>query len=455
MALSEHDSLDGYIAAGKALRESTPLDSHGSWEPPKNRQDPIKLLLEQNKTRVPQLIPIRFGRMMQSPFTFFRGSAAVMAADLAVTPTSGIRVQCCGDCHVLNFGAFATPERRVIFDMNDFDETLPAPWEWDVKRLAASFVLAARANKLRGKDTRAAVRELALAYRTAMAEFTSMSVLDGWYAHLDAEKVFAEVKDRKWVKQMQAKIEKAQEESAEHIFPAMTTLRDGRVEIKDQPPIIFHPRSLADKKAKEAAEQGFNTYRKSLSDDRRALFERFRLVDGAIKVVGIGSVGTRCMVTLFMAYDRDPLFLQVKEANASVLEPYAGKSRYNHHGQRVVNGQRIMQAASDIFLGWGTATVGKFDCYVRQLRDWKIKPLVEAFDAYRMFMYARLTGWTLARAHARSGKAPEIRGYLGKKNVFDKALVQFATDYADQTERDHAAFLKAIRSGRINATPQE
>ena len=448
-------TLDDHIAAGKALRDSTPLDSHGRWEPPKNRRDPVEILVEQNKTRVPQLIPIRFGRMMQSPFTFFRGSAAVMAADLARTPTSGIRVQCCGDCHVLNFGGFGTPERRIGFDINDFDETLPAPWEWDVKRLAASFVLACRGNKLRGKDARATVQELAATYRTQMAEFAGMSVLDGWYASLDAEKILAEVKDRKLVKQIEARIKKAQQESAEHIFPAMTTLKGGRVVIKDEPPLIFHMRNLADKKHEQGAREGFDTYRKSLPEDRRSLFDRFQLVDLAFKAVGIGSVGTICAVALFMAYDYDPLFLQVKQANASVLEPYAGKSEYNHHGQRVVMGQRLMQATGDIFLGWGTATLGKFDCYVRQLRDWKIKPLVEAFDADRFITYARITGWVLARAHARSGKAPEIRGYLGKKAVFDDALVKFATDYADQTERDHAAFLKAIRSGRISATPQE
>jgi uncharacterized protein (DUF2252 family) len=449
--------LEDHIAAGKALRESTSLDSHGGWQASKNRRDPVEILVEQNKTRIPQMIPIRFGRMMQSPFTFFRGSAAVMAADLAGTPTSGIRVQCCGDCHVLNFGAFATPERRISFDINDFDETLPAPWEWDMKRLAASFVLACRSNKLRGKDIRAVVRELAAAYRTHMAEFARMSVLDAWYANLDAEKIFAEMKDPEWIKQAKAKIKKAQQESAEHIFPAMTTLKDGRIVIKDQPPLIFHftHHNLADKKHEEAALEGFSTYRRSLPEDRRTLFDRFRLVDLAFKAVGIGSVGTTCGVALFMAYEYDPLFLQIKEANASVLEPYAGKSKYEHHGQRVVMGQRIMQAASDIFLGWGTSTVGKLQCYVRQLRDWKIKPLVETFDEERFMTYARVTGWVLARAHARSGKAPEIRGYLGKKNVFDDALVKFATDYADQTERDHATFLKAIRSDRINATPQE
>src|SRR5208282_3102319 len=447
-------SLEDRMAAGKGLRDATPLDGHAGWTPHKDRRDPIKILVEQNKTRLPALVPIRFGRMMQSPFTFFRGAAAVMAADLAHTPASGIRVQCCGDCHVLNFGGFATPERQISFDMNDFDETLPAPWEWDLKRLATSFVLAGRANKLRGKDIRAMVRELVWTYRTQMAEFARMNELDVWYSRFDIEKAIAELKDRKWAKRIQARIRKAQEESAEHIQPVMTTQKDGKMTIKDQPPVIFHLRDYADKKQLRTTTQAFSTYRESLSEDRRNLLDRFQLVDLAFKAVGIGSVGTMCGVALFMASQNDSLFLQIKQANASVLEPYAGKSQYNHHGQRVVMGQRLMQAASDIFLGWGTMKIRNLHCYVRQLRDWKIKPLVETFDEDQFMRYAQVTGWTLARAHARSGKAPEIRGYLGKKDVFDDAMVKFATDYTDQTERDHDALVKAIRSGRIKATSE-
>jgi uncharacterized protein (DUF2252 family) len=390
--------------------------------------------------------------MMQSPFTFFRGAAAVMAADLAHTPTSGIRVQCCGDCHVLNFGGFATPERQLAFDMNDFDETLPAPWEWDLKRLATSFVLAGRSNKLRGKANRAMVRELVSTYRTQMAEFARMNELDVWYSRFDVEKFIAERKDRKWTKLLRARIRKAQKESAEHIQPVMTTLKGGKMMIKDQPPVIFHFRNLADKKEVRDVMHGLSIYHKSLAEDRRVLLDRFQLVDLAFKAVGIGSVGTICGVALFMASPNDALFLQTKQANASVLEHYAGKSRYNNHGQRVVMGQRLMQAASDIFLGWGTSKLGH--CYVRQLRDWKIKPLVETFDADQFLHYAQVTGWVLARAHARSGKAAEIRGYLGKKDVFDDAMVKFATDYADQSERDHDALMKAIRSGRIKATSE-
>ena len=449
-------SLDDRVAAGKALRDKVPLKSHAGWNPPKDRLDPIKILMEQNKTRLAALVPVRFGRMMVSPFTFFRGAAAVMAADLAHTPTSGIRVQCCGDCHVLNFGGFATPERRISFDINDFDETLPAPWEWDLKRLATSFVLAMRSNNLRGRDARATVRELVRTYRTHVAEFARMTELDMWYSRLDVEQMIAEMKNRKWAKRIESRIKKARTESAEHIQPIMTTVKNGKMTIQDQPPVIFHFRTLEDKKTKRNVLEGFSNYRASLPETNRILFDRFRLEDLAFKAVGIGSVGTWCAVSLFLgSQPNDALFLQIKQANASVLEPYAGKSRYNHHGQRVVMGQRLMQAASDMFLGWATTKILKLPCYVRQLRDWKIKPLVETFDEDQFLRYAQVTGWTLARAHARSGKAAEIRGYLGKKkDVFDEAMVKFATDYADQTERDHKDLLKSIKSGRIKATPE-
>ena len=448
-------SVEERVAAGKALREPTPLDSHADWKPPKNRRDPIKILEEQNKIRIPSLIPIRYGRMIQSPFAYLRGTAAVMAADLASTPTSGIRVQACGDCHLVNFGVFATPERSLIFDINDFDETLPAPWEWDLKRLAASFVVAGRNNQLREKDNMAAVRELVRTYRTQMAEFARMHVLDVWYAKLELEAFLAQTKDPKWIRKITALTKKAKKTASEHIFPAMTTLRNGKVMIKDEPPLIFHSGDPTEKKAEYLILRTVDRYRETLSDNHRALFDRFRYIDIANKVVGIGSVGTSCYVVLLMASADDPLFLQFKEANASVLEPYAGKSLYKHHGQRVVIGQRLMQSASDIFLGWSTGRNIQRHFYVRQLRDWKVKPVVESFNASRLFRYAQATGWTLARAHARSEKAPEIRGYLGKKDTFDEAIVKFATDYADQTERDHAALVKAVRSGRIEATMQD
>ena len=447
-------SLEERIAAGKALRDAAPLATHAGWKPPKKRLDPIKILEEQNKTRIPSLVPIRFGRMMQSPFAFLRGAAAIMAADLAGTPTSGIRVQACGDCHLINFGVFATPERGLIFDINDFDETLPAPWEWDLKRLATSFVVAGRNNGLREKDCRAAAREIAREYRTQMAEFARMRVLDVWYSKLELETFLAQTNDPKFVRKMRAKVKKARKSESD-IFPTMTTLRDGRVMIKDEPPLIFHLGDPTEKKAAGIIFRYIERYRETLSEHHQALFDRFRFIDIANKVVGIGSVGTSCYVVLFMASTYDPLFLQFKEANASVLEPYAGKSLYKHHGQRVVIGQRLMQSASDIFLGWTTGRNRNRHFYVRQLRDWKIKPVVESFNASRLVSYAQATGWTLARAHARSEKAPEIRGYLGKKDIFDDAIVKFAEDYADQTERDHAALVKAVRSGRIKSTMQD
>lgn len=447
-------SLEERVANGKALRDATSLESHAGWKPSKKRSDPIKILMAQNKTRIPSLVPIRFGRMVQSPFAFLRGAAAIMAADLATSPTSGIRVQACGDCHLVNFGVFATPERGLIFDINDFDETLPAPWEWDVKRLATSFVVAGRNNGLREKDCRAAALEVARSYRTQMAEFARMHVLDVWYSKLELEMFLAQVNDPKFVRKMRAKVKKARR-SVSDIFPTMTTLRDGKVMIKDEPPLIFHIGDPTERKAARIIFKYIDRYRGTLSEHHRALFDRFRFIDIANKVVGIGSVGTTCYVVLLMASADDPLFLQFKEANASVLEPYAGESLYKHHGQRVVMGQRLMQSASDIFLGWTTGRTRDRHFYVRQLRDWKIKPVVESFNASRLLSYAQATGWTLARAHARSEKAPEIRGYLGKKDIFDEGIVKFAVDYADQTERDHAALVKAVRSGRIQATVED
>lgn len=377
-----------------------------------------------------------------------------MAADLTGTPTSGIRVQACGDCHLVNFGVFGTPERGLIFDINDFDETLPAPWEWDVKRLAASFVMAGRNNGLREKDSRAAAREMVRTYRTQMAEFARMHVLDVWYSKLELDTLLASTNDPTWVRKMRIMVKKAKK-SVSDIFPTMTTLRNGKVVIKDEPPLIFHSGDPTERKAERIILRTVDRYRETLVEHHRALFDRFRFIDIANKVVGIGSVGTSCYVMLFMASAEDPLFLQLKEANASVLELYAGASLYKHHGQRVVMGQRLMQSASDIFLGWTTGRNRSRHFYVRQLRDWKVKPVVESFNASRLFRYAQATGWTLARAHARSEKAPEIKGYLGKKDIFDDAIVEFATDYADQTERDHGALVKAFRSGRIEATMQD
>jgi uncharacterized protein (DUF2252 family) len=397
-----------------------------------------------------ELIPIRFGRMVRTPFTFYRGTALNMAADLAVTPATGLQVQACGDCHLMNFGGFATPERRVIFDINDMDETLPAPWEWDVKRLAASFVLACRNNGF----SEAAARDAALAcvrsYRERMAEYSKMSVLEVWYSSIDVKKVLESLTDEEARKRVQKRVAAAQERTViEHDFPKLAVMAGEQARIQDHPPLIYHLHGKGREELDERVKEAFAGYRESLQEDRRSLLDRYEAKDIAVKVVGVGSVGTYCAVLLLMAGERDPLFLQVKEARASVLEPYAGKSRHANHGQRVVHGYRMIQSASDIFLGW---TMGRNSrhFYIRQLRDMKLSPLVEVFTPSQMNDYAMLSGWTLARAHARSGEPAAISGYLGKSDVFDKAIAKFAAAYADQSERDHDVLRKEVQAGRVD-----
>ncbi len=398
---------------------------------------------------MPELIPIRYGRMMQSPFTFYRGTALNMAADLATTPVSGLRVQACGDCHLCNFGGFATPERRVIFDINDLDETLPAPWEWDVKRLAASFVVASRFNGHSEADARDAALACVRTYRRQMAEYSKMRVLDVWYAAIDFEKLISMVRDKDMQKLMQKRLAKARERSvAEHDFPELATTAGLAPTIKENPPLIFHPREQSKEAFEATVDKGFAAYRETLPEDRRVLLDRYKLMDVAVKVVGVGSVGSICAIVLLMAAENDPLFLQVKQARESVLEPYAGKSVYANHGQRVVVGQRLMQSASDLFLGWTEGHVGR-QFYVRQLRDMKVKPLVEVFTPSVMRQYAEVCGWILARSHARSGEPAKISGYLGKSDVFDEAVADFSVAYADQTEQDHETLLKAVRAGKL------
>ncbi|MBP0465423.1 DUF2252 domain-containing protein [Roseomonas sp. PWR1] len=406
------------------------------------------MLQASDAERLPELIPIRYGRMLQSPFAFFRGSAAVMAADLSATPATGLRVQACGDCHLANFGGFATPERNIIFDINDFDETLPAPWEWDVKRLAASFVLAARSIGLSDGKGRDAAVSVVRAYRKRVREFAEMHPLEVWYARITAEDVLAMVPAAR-VPLLRARIDKALSGSgSEFDFPKLAGVVGGRTSIRDTPPLIFHPDLARSKQFDEILNQVFAAYRETLSDDRRVLLDRYRVVDAAIKVVGVGSVGRRCWIVLMMSASNDPLFLQFKEAAASVLEPFAGASAYGHHGQRVVAGQRLMQPASDLFLGWVTAANGK-QFYVRQLRDAKIKPLIETFDDELLELYARICGWSLARAHAKSSDVAGIAGYLGSGDAFDDAVGNFAVAYADQAERDHAVLKAAVRRGAV------
>jgi uncharacterized protein (DUF2252 family) len=435
-------------AAGKRLREQCPRGSHGAWRAPANRRDPIDILIDSSTGRLPQLIPIRYGRMMQSPFAFYRGAAAIMAADLSRTPNSGIRVQACGDCHLMNFGGFATPERNIVFDINDFDETLPAPWEWDVKRLAASFVVAGLHNGFSKAEARDVATEVVAHYRGYMRVYAEMGVLQRWYERIDTDDLVATLRKKKWKQWVQAQIDKAASRDVrEDDFPKLVRVKNGEARIKDNPPLIFHQTSLGADAYNRMVKAAFLRYRSTLTDERRVLLDQYTLKDVAAKVVGVGSVGTRCGILLLMAGPSDPLFLQVKEARASVLEAYAGKSQYPNCGQRVTAGQRLMQAASDMFLGWTNDGARHF--YIRQLRDAKITPLVEVLDFTRLRRYAQWCGWALARAHAKSGDATMIAGYLGTSGEFDDAVARFAMTYAEQNARDHQALLKAIGSGRI------
>lgn len=451
---ARHDqSLDERFEAGKALRDRQSRAAHAPWKRPSDRPDPIALLQQSDGDRLPELVPIRYGRMLQSPFAFFRGSAAVMAADLAHTPDTGMRVQACGDCHLMNFGGFASPERNVLFDINDFDETAPAPWEWDVKRLVASMVLASRANGHADKDGRTAAVATARSYRKRLREFARMQPLDVWYARITSEDV-ADAVPPPVAARLRARVDKAMSgSSSEYDFPRLAGVVGGRTTIRDAPPLIFHPDTARAPDFEALVDQVFASYRTTIADDRRVLLDRYRVVDAAIKVVGVGSVGRRCWIVLMMSAANDPLFLQVKEAAASVLEPFAGASQYGHHGQRVVAGQRLMQPASDLFLGWVTGPSGR-QFYMRQLRDAKIKPLVETFDEELMAIYGRLCGWSLARAHARSADVAGIAGYLGSADQFDEAMGDFALAYADQAERDHAALKAAVRKGSVTVTTE-
>ncbi|MCE9608232.1 MAG: DUF2252 domain-containing protein [Planctomycetia bacterium] len=440
---------------GKSLREKCPRQAHASWEALDHRADPVDLMLESNAGRIPQLIPVRHGRMMRSPFTFFRGAALNMAADLAGTPSTGLRVQACGDCHLMNFGAYATPERRVIFDINDLDETLPAPWEWDVKRLAASFVLACRDDGFSEDTARDAVLNCVRSYRESMAEYAEMPTLDVWYANIDAEDLIPTIRDEEARKRFEKRLEKARQRSVlEHEFPELTTTAGLAPEIRDNPPLIYHPREMGHEEQMVNVRKAFARYRETMQEDRRLLLDRFKLLDFAIKVVGVGSVGTYCGIILLMASEHDPLFLQFKQARPSVLEKYAGKSRHANDGERIVHGCRMMQSASDLFLGWTEGEAGRH-FYIRQLKDMKIKPMVEVFTPGVMLEYAELCGRTLAHAHARSGEPAKISGYLGDGDKFDEAIADFSHAYADQTERDYEVLLQAVRAGNLEVFVEE
>ena len=452
-----HFAVADRAARGKAARGEVSRDAHALWEPPPVRADPVGLLEEQAKTRVEELVPIRYGRMLVSPFTFYRGAAYIMAADLAGLPRTPLRAQLCGDAHLSNFGVYAAPDRRLVFDTNDFDETLRGPFEWDLKRLVASFAVAGRERGF-GEDRRRAINlAVSRSYREAMARFATMRTLDVWYSRIDIEDVFARLSSEvsaKAVKRAERNEAKARTRDSLAAFRKLTRVVDGEPRIVSDPPLIVPiPELFTDEQAMEATRLVIREYRRTLQDDRRHLLERFRLVDAARKVVGVGSVGTRAFILLFLGRDdEDPLFLQMKEAQASVLEPFLGKSSFASHGQRVVEGQRLMQAASDTMLGWihvtGFDGVER-DFYLRQLWDSKGSALIDAMEPRTMEAYATLCGPTIARAHARSGDAVAISSYLGKSDAFDRALADFAEAYADQNERDYAALKAAADSGRV------
>jgi uncharacterized protein (DUF2252 family) len=487
-----HTSVEDRQAIGERARENTPISAQGDWAPAAGRPDPVELLVEQNATREADLVPVRHGRMTVSPFTFYRGAAKIMATDLATTPMAGLVVQLCGDAHLSNFGGFASPERQLLFGLNDFDETLPGPFEYDLKRMAASFTIAARNNGFTPADVRAVTMESVKAYRSGMADLAAMRTLDTWYAHMtehDIQDAMREVEETSNSRKKPAKgktgkkkkgatkadkadaalvaeaakranktLRKAHTRDSLGALPKFAEVVDGRHRIVSQPPVIIPLRDLAASyemtpdQARDAVEEQFRSYKATLSNDRRQMLDRFTIVDMARKVVGVGSVGTRAFMVLLQGRDSgDPLFLQVKEATGSVLEDHLPKSRYNTPGQRVVEGQRLMQAASDIFLGWTRGVQANRYYYWRQLRDMKASAEVELMSPVGMTYYARMCGWTLARAHARSGDPIAIAEYLGAGGAFDNAIADFSALYADQNQRDYDAFVEAIADGRIEA----
>jgi uncharacterized protein (DUF2252 family) len=466
----EHLSVEERRARGKGLRKRMPPSSHGKWKPAADRPDPVELLTEQDARREPDLVPVRHGRMLVSPFTFYRGAARIMAADLKDTPRAGLMVQLCGDAHLSNFGVFASPERVLLFDLNDFDETLTGPFEYDVKRMAASFTIAARNNAFAAADVRTVTLASASAYRTAMAEFAQMRVMDIWYARLSEADIMAAIStlersqrskaQRKAVKRSEKvaaqSVAKAETRDSLQALSKLGELVDGRYRLVRQPPLVVPIREWQEAYGidPDEVQQGihdmYRGYRASLQPDRRHLLENFEIIDIARKVVGVGSVGTRCFIILLQGRDEsDPLFLQVKEATASVLEDHLPKSRYRQPGQRVVEGQRLMQAASDIYLGWTKGLQQDRYFYYRQLRDMKGSAAVETMTPLGLEFYARQCAWTLARAHARSGDPIAIAAYLGKSDAFEQAIADFSERYAEQNERDYKAFRKAARGGKL------
>ncbi len=461
-----HLTVAERVARGKAARAEVPRSSHAELVPAADRPDPVEVLERQAETRIAELTPVRYGRMLVSPFTFYRGAAALMAGDLAASPRSGLMVQCCGDAHLSNFGVFASAERQLVFDLNDFDETLPGPWEWDVKRLAASMLIASRDNGFTPKRQDQVVLQTVGSYRSAMRRFAEQSMLEIWYSRLDIETALAEIarelkqsrSSKRMVQRSEKILAKARTRDSMSAFRKLTTIVDGRARIRDQSPLIVPIAQLAHGLDADALrheiERLFAIYRGTVEPDRRPLLDEYELSDFARKVVGVGSVGTRAWIALLMARDnQDPLILQIKEAQPSVLEESLGASEFNNHGERVVVGQRLMQASSDIFLGWLDVEAGldgqPRDFYVRQLKDWKGSAVIEEMTPTGLARYGTLCGWTLARAHARSGDRIAIASYLGGGDAFDRAILGFSMAYAEQTDRDYSEIASAAASGRI------
>jgi uncharacterized protein (DUF2252 family) len=460
---TSYESVEDRIARGKRARDAVPRRRHGEWAPATGRPDALSILERQELVRVPDLVPIRHGRMAASAFAYYRGAAAVMASDLASEPRTGLDVQLCGDAHLVNFGGFAAPDRNLVFDVNDFDETLPGPFEWDVKRLAASLEIAARDRDLRRSLRQEVVAAGARAYRLAIREFAGMRMLDIWYSRLDVagmESRWGNEASKETIENTQRIAAKAERKDQLKAFDKLTQVDDGTVRFVSDPPLLVPMSELAAgievDYVEETVRKALRSYRKTLAGDRRHLLDSYRFVDLARKVVGVGSVGTRCWVALLLGRDEhDPLFIQIKEAEASVLEPHLRKSEYANHGQRVVEGQRLMQAASDILLGWDTVEGldgENRDYYMRQLWDWKASVDIATMPPENLSIYAQICGWTLARAHARSGDATAIGAYLGGGDVFDRAIVDFAAAYAEQNDLDHRQLVDAIRSGKVQAT---
>jgi uncharacterized protein (DUF2252 family) len=476
MTTTEHDASHGggvpvvhldpeqRARIGRAARSAVPRSAHSEWSPGPDRADPAALLAAQETTRLPDLVPLRHERMLASSFTFYRGAAVIMAADLGATANTGLRVQACGDAHLSNFGGFAAPDRALVFDVNDFDETSPGPFEWDVKRLGASFEIAARARELTNKEARTLTLRAALTYREAMADFAGKTNLEVWYARFDVQRVFEEFRAQATtteVKRFQKLTAKAQSKDNMRAFVKLTEFVDGEYRIKSDPPVVVPLRELVSggglDETRAWLEDRIRVYRRTLQPDRRRLIESYRLVDFARKVVGVGSVGTRCWIALFLGRDdADPLFLQIKEAEPSVLEAHAGRSGFANHGQRVVEGQRLLQASSDILLGWiraqGLDGLDR-DFYVRQLWDSKMSADIDTMTPRALEIYAQLCGWTLARGHARSGDRIAIASYLGTNDSFDRAIADFSAAYADQNERDYASVKDSLQATAAAAVP--